>query len=128
MNPIPIIRNALERAAAEGIGIEGGACFNWVHGTWPDQRVDGRPRAVNWMGAVLWTHRQDPPDFSFQRLKRLLGLSDFFWFYRFSYGFNQGRALSVLDPETMREIEKDDVSLQASRLAKEFCAPRAGRA
>lgn len=121
MNPLPLIRAALEQAAAEGICIEAGATFDWVHGAWPNQYVDGRPRAVNWMGAVLWVNRQDPPDFSYQRLRELLRFPDFFWFYRFSYGFNQGRALSVLDPETMREIAKDDVSQQAVRLAKEVC-------
>lgn len=121
MSPLPLIRKALEQAAAEGIKIETGATFNWVHGTWPNQRVDGRPQAVNWMGAVLWTNRQDPPDFSFRRLKELLDI-DFFWFYRFTYGFNQGRALSVLDPKTMCEVEKDEVSLLGVRLAKETCS------
>lgn len=122
MNPLPRIRQALEQAVAEGIQIEPGASFDWVHGIWPHQHTDGRPRAVNWVGAVLWVHRQDPPDFSFGRLKALLGLSDFFWFYRFTHGFNQGRALSVLDPATMREIEKDEVSQLGARLAREVCS------
>lgn len=120
MNPFPLIHRALEQAVAEGIKIESGATFDWVHGTWPNQYTNGRPRAVNWMGAVLWVTRQDPPDFSFRRLKTLLGI-DFFWFYRFSYGFNQGRALSVLDPETLREVEKDHVSQLGARTAKDTC-------
>lgn len=123
MNPFLFIRAALEQARAEGIEIEGGATFDWVHGKWPHQHVNGRPRAVNWMGAVLWVHRQDPPDFSVRRLMRLLPSGgDFSWFYRFGYGFNQGRALSVLDPVTMREVEKDRVSLLAAGMAKEFGA------
>lgn len=121
MSPLICIRGAIEQAAAEGIRIEAGASFDWVHGTWPNQHVNGRPRAVNWMGAVLWASRQDPPDFSFHRLKSLLSI-DFFWYYRFTYGFNQGRALSVLDPKTMCEIEKDEVSLLGMRLAKEMCS------
>lgn len=123
MNPYTFIRAALEQARAEGIQIEGGATFDWVHGKWPHQRVDGQPRAVNWMGAVLWVHRQDPPDFSVRRLMKLLPSGgDFSWLYRFGYGFNQGRALSVLDPTTLREVEKDRVSLLAAGMAKEFGA------
>lgn len=96
--------------AAEGIKIEPGACFTWCG--------CGVPNAVNWAGAVLWVHRQDPPDFSAKRLATVLNI-DRFWFYRFSIGFDQGRPLSILDPETMKEVAKDETSVLGQRIAKE---------
>lgn len=46
------------------------------------------------------------------------------WFYRFTIGFDQGRALSVLHPETLIEIGKDSVSLAALRIRREFVRDR----
>lgn len=124
MSPIQRIREAIAYAKADGIKIEAGACIDWVHGSWPNQCAKDKPRAVSWSGAVLWAHRQDPPDFSFARLRTLLSMPDAFWFHRFTIGFDQGRVLSILDPKTSLEIAKDEVSVLGVQLAKEVGARR----
>ena len=108
-----LIRQVLETARASRIRIARGACFSWIHG-------QVTPEAVNWAGAVLWMNRDKiVPDYSTSRLLKLCG-GDLFWFYRFSLGFDQGRVLAITDPETEREIRKDEVSLDGLRMAREF--------
>ena len=106
------IQDALEKCVQEGITIERGACFDWVHGE------EGKPLAVNWAGAVLWTHRNEIPDFGSRTLGKLLGI-DLRWFYRFTIGFDQNRTLSILD-DTMKEVGMDDVSSMGQRLSRMF--------
>ena len=109
------IRDALEtvRDSRIGIRIVRGACFSWVAGC-------SIPESVNWAGAVLWTYRSGPgSDFSTARLLSLVD-ADLFWLYRFSLGFDQGRAISVTDPKTEHELHKDEVGLAGQRLAREF--------
>jgi hypothetical protein len=114
-----VIREALENARTSGICLVRGPCF-----TWRGASGEGIPVAVNWAGAVLWTSRcskggSDAPDYSTARLLTLVN-GDLAWFYRFSLGFDQGRALSVVDPKTGHELHKDADGLDGLRLAKEF--------
>lgn len=120
---VGVVRAALVSALAQGIAVEGGATFDWVRGAWPRQEETGLPRAVNWIGALLWATR-DPLTGRLSRPRALaaVGDPDPAWVYRFGYGFNQGRALSVVDPETMRVVGEDGVSAAAARLAREFGA------
>lgn len=107
------IRKALRACVKAGIAIERGFCFDWPGG------VDGMPRAVNWMGAVLWMAGASRSPTLFADLCRTLDI-DHAWFYRFSIGFDNGRALSILHPETLLEIGKDGVSADGLRIMREF--------
>ena len=69
---------------------------------------------------VLWHLRDEGQvDTSYQRLVALLDI-DLFWLYRFSLGFDQGRAISIIDPVTYREIRRDEVGLEGVRIARGY--------
>ena len=122
MADVGLIRVSLDAIKHGGIiRIVRGPCF-----VWRGKSGEGIPEAVNWSGAVLWYARcskggSDAPDYSTARLLTLVS-GDLAWFYKFSLGFDQGRALSVVDPKTGHEIRKDEDGLDGLRLAKEFAS------
>lgn len=111
-SPFDLIHDACSKARAAGIEIVRGPHFDW---TGADPKV---PRGCNALGAILWANGLAR---GWADLCRILDEGTF-WLYRFTLGWDRNMVLAVLDPESMKEFRKDDVSLRASRMAKEWVA------
>lgn len=115
-----IIEESIETAKKQGVRIVRGPLFSWN---------GDKIEACDCFGAVLIAHGRAVKGFPEGWLKELcvdiLG-KDTYWFWRFNYGFNQGRPMEVFREDKdssgkkRRTYVKDDVSDAGSRLAKKL--------
>ena len=107
-----IVESAIDYVQNKRIVIIRGPIFN----------VDkGKVTECNWAGAVLFRH-------GFENLhpgwlKKLCQIldEDTYWFWRFNYGFNQGRAIQVYTEENKKQIwHIDRVSESGNQMARKL--------
>jgi len=109
-----IIETAIAHCQARGIVLVRGPCF--------DVTCEGVV-ACNWAGAVLLQHNPDDGHLHPGWLRKLCDVleKDTYWFWRFNYGFNQGRALQVYTEEGGKQIwHTDKISESGNRLARRY--------
>lgn len=109
-----MIEEAIDYCIGKGIEI--------VRGPGLD-RSSGRIEACGWYGAVLIYNKKIDILFKPGWLKEICEIleKDTYWFWRFGYGFNQGRILEVYTEKLGEKIwHKDKVSEQGMRLGKKY--------
>jgi hypothetical protein len=116
MKPELIIEESIQIAQNMSVRIVREPLYIWGHGDLPE--------GCDCFGAVLIAHgkafRDFPPGWLKELCVDILG-KDTFWWWRYNYGFNQGRALELFKEDGGSRIYfEDDVSKNAARLAKKL--------
>lgn len=113
-----IIENSIIKVKNMGVKIVRGPMYIWGK--------ESLPLACDCSGAVMIAHNKAYRDFPKGWLKELcidILKKDTFWWWKFDFGFNRGRALEVKIPGCMQGewgYTEDDVSASGYRLAKKF--------
>lgn len=108
-----ILELSIAYCRTRGITIVRGPCFDNAQGV----------RACNWAGAVLLYYSVDDGHLRPGWLRKLCDVlgKDTYWFWRFNYGFNQGRALQIYTEEGGKRVwHTDKVSESGSDLAHRY--------
>ncbi len=109
---IEIVEASIAYTQSQGILLVRGPSFDITQGT---------IQACGWDGAVLLCHRLDDGHHRPGWLKKLCAVlgKDSYWFWRFNYGFNQGRALSFYKEVEGKQVwYTDKVSEAAMHLSR----------
>lgn len=111
-----MIQGSIDYCKEQGIEIRLGSIFSLI-----GRGYLARPVSCDWAGAIMIKNGL-PLRFYPGWLKEvavdILG-KDTYWFWRYNYGFNQGRVLDVWREEGGKRIYyEDEVSKEGLRLAK----------
>jgi len=108
-----IILESIAHCQSKGIALVRGPCFE----------MTDRVLACNWAGAVLLYHGEDDGHLHPGWLRKLCALlgKDTYWFWRFNYGFNQGRPLQAYTEENGKLVwHTEKVSESGNQMARHY--------